>query len=106
MISSLTGAGVFDLDSDRALDIILDVFSDYIVTHHEFFLDFLRISPWAPKKSASLETMDVDDQPSSTKSGKARETLLDNSLDGDKGSSLIAQILGFKYKYYQVRCAP
>lgn len=95
--------GNFDLDPDRTLDIILDTFSDEVVHHHQFFIDFLSVSPWAPKrgKSKDLGAMEVDE--SADKKGKAREALLDIGLEGKDGSSLIAQILGFKFAYYQVR---
>ncbi|KAF9978216.1 THO complex subunit 2, partial [Mortierella antarctica] len=38
--------GYFDLDPNRVLDIALDVFAANVATHHQFFIDFLRKSPW------------------------------------------------------------
>lgn len=95
----MVSAGVFDLDSDRALDIVLDVFSDYVITHHVFFLDFLAVSPWATKLSKGKEA-DKD------QTGSLKEKLMDVDVSGDQGSYLIAQILGFKFAYYQVRTLP
>lgn len=92
--------GNFDLDPDRTLDIILDTFSDQLVHHHQFFLDFLSISPWAPKVkstgSAAEGEMEVDGAESSSKEW------VDVGLDKDQGRSSMAQILGFKFGYYQV----
>src|SRR6266571_5009390 len=39
--------GYFDLDPNRALDIILDVLSQHLTTHYSFFLALLSFSPWA-----------------------------------------------------------
>ncbi|KAF8936987.1 THO complex subunit 2 [Haplosporangium gracile] len=41
--------GCFDLDPNRVLDIILDVFAANVVTHYRFFIHFLRKSQWNPK---------------------------------------------------------
>lgn len=97
-----TRAGNFDLDPDRTLDLILDTFSDQLVQHHQFFLDFLAVSPWAPKrKSSASAEMDVDVEAEGK--GKAREVPVAVGLEEDEGSNVIGQILGFKFGYYQVR---
>ncbi|KAG9071266.1 THO complex subunit 2 [Linnemannia hyalina] len=41
--------GCFDLDPNRVLDIVLDVFAANIVTHYRFFIHFLGMSQWNPK---------------------------------------------------------
>ncbi|KAK3812693.1 MAG: transcription factor/nuclear export subunit protein 2-domain-containing protein, partial [Linnemannia elongata] len=41
--------GCFDLDPNRVLDIVLDVFAANIVTHYRFFIYFLGMSQWNPK---------------------------------------------------------
>jgi THO complex subunit 2 len=92
--------GNFDLDPDRTLDIILDTFSDQLIQHHQFFLDFLSLSPWAPRKKA--KSMEVDGDEEVNRKGKAKEIPIEIGLEGDGGSSLIGQILGFKFAYYQV----
>lgn len=100
--------GNFDLDPDRTLDIILDTFSDQIVQHHQFFIDFLAVSPWAPKAKAvpsstpSQNAMDLDEMPNGKGKAKSEAPLVDVGLEGDTGSFLIGQILGFKFKFYQV----
>ena len=38
--------GTFELDSNRVLDLILDVFAARIVNSYDFFIELLRISPW------------------------------------------------------------
>ncbi|KAG0265306.1 THO complex subunit 2 [Mortierella polycephala] len=48
--------GYFDLDPNRVLDIMLDVFSANIVTHHRFFIEFLRRSPWNSKSREHSNT--------------------------------------------------
>lgn len=100
--------GNFNLDPDRALDIVLDTFSDQIVQHHQFFIDFLAHSPWAPKKPSNGTSkvdaeMDVDDAEGGKGKAKAKEPLVDVGLEGDRGSFLIGQVLGFKFSFYQVR---
>jgi len=39
-------SGYFDLDPNRVLDLVLDVFAANITSHYRFFLEFLQISPW------------------------------------------------------------
>ena len=94
MLTKERRTGNFDLDPDRTLDLILDVFSDQLVGHHQFFLDFLTASPWAPRSPSG----DGD------KKGKSKE-IVDVGLEKDEGKSSIAQVLGFKFGYYQVRAA-
>lgn len=68
-------AGCFDLDPNRVLDIVLDVFAANIVTHYRFFIHFLGMSQWNPK---------------------AQE-------NGTAGRvKTCAQILGFKFQILQV----
>lgn len=97
MLTSSLLAGNFDLDPDRTLDIILDTFSDQLIQHHQFFLDLLSVSPWAPKKPATPAAT------SEATNGKGKKPLVDVGYENDTGSFLIAQILGFKFGYYQVR---
>lgn len=84
--------GYFDLDPVRTLDIILDVFADNVLYHHVFFRELLKASPWSPKgELASLNCH----QPESL--------LPDGSMGSSKrGSGVCAQILGFKFAWYNV----
>ncbi|KAJ3217345.1 THO complex subunit 2 [Clydaea vesicula] len=64
--------GYFDLDPNRVLDVILDVFAANITEHYDFFLLLLEKSPWNSKN------LDLK----------------------QKSASNVAQILGFKFSYY------
>ncbi|OSX60384.1 hypothetical protein POSPLADRAFT_1058548 [Postia placenta MAD-698-R-SB12] len=112
--------GYFDLDPNRALDVILDVFSAHLATHHSFFVSFLSFSPWAPRSKPvnspdSDEAMAVDPDPPKYRgktlddvlslaedlSGKSAE---DPQLPGPahgNPSRVLAQVLGFKFAHYQ-----
>lgn len=57
---------------------------------------------------AALASADESDEPTSnglSDKGKRKELEFDPGLEGDEGKRLIAQILGFKFAYYQVRGA-
>ncbi|TFK29236.1 hypothetical protein FA15DRAFT_664153 [Coprinopsis marcescibilis] len=101
--------GYFDLDPNRALDVILDVFSVHLTTHYTFFLALLSFSPWAStdRRSANTkeETMEVDAATSPYK-GKTLDEILEiseprSSIPGSGGSRVLAQVLGFKFAHYQ-----
>lgn len=108
--------GYFDLDPNRALDIILDIFSTNIITHHEFFLALLSYSPWSgdyqiPEKQPE-DNMSVDNVVEDH-TGKSFDEIL-RTCEGRQASSMgessdslkpkvIQQLLGFKFKHYQVR---
>lgn len=118
--------GYFDLDPNRALDLILDLFSVNLMTHWSFFLVLLGLSPWKGHSSVSVETkkgkessnlngdveMEAEEKVSPYK-GKTLDEVLsiaegENSpkvLPTPKGSNprVLAQVLGFKFRHYQVR---
>lgn len=106
--------GYFDLDPNRALDIILDMLSTHLATHYSFFLALLSCSPWASHRPKSdAEPMVVDAQPDSYIGMSLDEILASkekhhasmeaaNGKNRD-GSRVLAQVLGFKFAYYQVR---
>lgn len=94
-------AGNFDLDPSRTLDVLLDTFSDHVVEHWQFFLDVLSVSPWAPRTLGQPAKSD-----GSIDKGKGKAIRVDVGLESDEGSDTIAQILGFKYAYYQGNEAP
>ncbi|GJN90767.1 hypothetical protein Rhopal_003781-T1 [Rhodotorula paludigena] len=90
--------GNFDLDPSRTLDVFLDTFSDHVVEHHQFFLDFLAASPWAPKARTDAA---IDAK------GKSKEEFpVSVGLEHETGNDTIAQILGFKFAFYQKADAP
>jgi THO complex subunit 2 len=107
--------GYFDLDPNRALDIILDVLSVHLATHYSFFLALLSFSPWSgaykPPNRSSMASDPVPDQ--------YRDKSLDDVLSlaeaqqrkqqefsvishATTNPRVMAQVLGFKFAYYQV----
>jgi hypothetical protein len=88
--------GYFDLDPARALDVILDVFTDNILYHHVFFRELLQLSPWAPRRRKTDET-------NGNHSG-----LPDGGFQPiqEGANTVCAQILGFKFAWYTVNGAP
>ncbi|KAF7353062.1 THO complex subunit 2 [Mycena venus] len=104
--------GYFDLDPNRALDMILDVLSIHLVTHHSFFLALLSFSPWAasyrrPVAGNDGVHMNVDQTPGLFK-GKSIDDVLNladphpNEMKTQGGSPrVMAQVVGFKFAYYQ-----
>lgn len=65
------------------------------MNHHQFFLDYLSVSPWSPKNRAGAPPQDD--------LGKGKGKAPHVGLQNDTGSYLIAQVLGLKFRYYQVR---
>lgn len=70
--------GFFDLDANRVLDMILDVFATLMADYWDFFLELLLISPWAPIVSSGGEI---------------------------KRYTAFGQILGFKFSIYHLEGA-
>jgi THO complex subunit 2 len=107
--------GYFDLDPNRALDIILDVLSVHLATHYSFFLALLSFSPWSGAyKPPNGSSMAFDSVPDLYKDRNLDDVLiLAEARHGDAQESLplhrpstnprvMAQVLGFKFAYYQV----
>ena len=94
LIRVVVSSGNFDLDPDRTLDLVLDTFSSQLTYHWQFFVDLLHHSPWAPRPSIAE---------SDSGKGKAKEAGVQIGLEGDEGSRLLAQILGFKFAFYQTQ---
>jgi THO complex subunit 2 len=84
--------GYFDLETNRVLDIILDLFVSNVSLHYPFFLALLRASPWAQDRGK----------------GKADETISPEGKDEkelrwmheEQGNSTCAHILGFKLQWH------
>lgn len=110
--------GYFDLDPNRALDIILDVLSQHLATHYTFFLTLLSFSPWTGSYLRPFRDEKVMDTRAEIPRGSFNKKSLDeilelvetNSLSGrppnvvkSGDARVLAQVLGFKFKYYQVR---
>ncbi|KAI0693806.1 transcription factor/nuclear export subunit protein 2-domain-containing protein [Cytidiella melzeri] len=106
--------GYFDLDPNRALDIILDVFSVHLATHYSFFLSLLSFSPWAALPRHSPDSMavesgqdmyrgkDLDEvlRLAEVQAGVPQEPQLPAAMGANK-SRVLAQVLGFKFAHYQ-----
>lgn len=108
--------GYFDLDPNRALDIILDVLSQHLTTHYTFFLALLSFSPWAGSYRRPIpddQAMDTEfELPEGAFKGKTLDEILTLAESDSRppaakrpmpgGPRVLAQVLGFKFKYYQV----
>lgn len=108
--------GYFDLDPNRTLDVILDLFFVHCWSHHAFFLELLRCTGWTRAKvveSDGGEEMEMDEKEKEKGKGRYVGMALDDILrvaelgtDGmepDLGPTPVcAQVLGFKFAHYQV----
>lgn len=110
--------GYFDLDPNRALDIMLDVLSVNLATHYTFFLALLSFSPWTGlyrRPSISIAGRMAVDSVTEQLRGKSLDEVLQiteanvvNRLtpplenDGGSESRVLAQVIGFKFSHYQV----
>lgn len=101
--------GYFDLDPNRALDMILDVLSVNLATHYSFFIALLSLSPWCGsyKRPTTEENIVVDSEPGLYK-GKTLDEVLQladskprNTASTGISARVLAQVLGFKFAYYQ-----
>ena len=110
--------GYFDLDANRVLDIILDIFSVNITTHWQFFLALLSYSQWSGesdflKYQGSPENTPLDQKVDQYR-GKSLDEILEIAESSAKGYTMtrksesngkpkvLAQVLGFKFAYYLV----
>ncbi|KAH8118538.1 transcription factor/nuclear export subunit protein 2-domain-containing protein [Phellopilus nigrolimitatus] len=109
--------GYFDLDPNRSLDVILDVFSVNVATHWQFFLALLSCSPWAGdctgmKDWEEAANMKIDPQPDRYHGKSLDEILLltefdakgtgcPSKLETTRKPKVLAQVLGFKFSHYQ-----
>ncbi|KAJ1552891.1 THO complex subunit 2, partial [Nowakowskiella sp. JEL0078] len=95
--------GYFDLDPNRVLDIILDIFTANLADHWDFFIELLQASPWrvrkvrkrvAPSQVASIGTVEMD--------AEGGVTSPDGLLAVEEERSVCASVLGFKFAYYNL----
>lgn len=113
-IKSLIGA--FELDPARVLDVLLDMFACNLVANFRFYVKLLQKSPWWPSDSSfdfSENKMDTEDE---KKGADATffESLREEGVNAffrptsayssypDKGNNTAAQLMGFKFRYYQL----
>ncbi|RDB20480.1 THO complex subunit 2 [Hypsizygus marmoreus] len=105
--------GYFDLDPNRVLDVILDVLSVHLATHYTFFLALLSFSPWTTsyrRPVADSEGSMLVDLPPGSFRGKCLDEILTLADPATRDSvpvltgnrpRVLAQVLGFKFAYYQ-----
>ncbi|KAF0425173.1 THO complex subunit 2 [Gigaspora margarita] len=79
--------GFFNLDPNRVLDLILDVFIANVKNHYEFFIQLLKNSPWLP------DPVDMDKY-------SPNYDILDE-WSNDKGNPTCAHLLGTKFSRYK-----
>lgn len=110
--------GHFGLDPNRALDVILDVLSVHIATHYTFFLALLSFTPWAggfrPPKSNAFEStssnphlyrganLDKILEFAENLAGYKKDETPSAHASAVSTPDVLAQILGFKFRHYQV----
>ena len=103
--------GYFDLDPNRALDVILDVLSVHLATHLSFFLALLSFSPWSGSytRPAAKKEMPVEPSPLQYRDKSLDQILFLAEFPSGRArnettstSGVLAQVLGFKFSYYQV----
>lgn len=104
--------GYFDLDPNRVLDILLDIFSVHLATHSSFFISLLSFSPWGRREQRGVKREDMVVEPDAGRfKGKSLFEVL-KIAEAESGAHLddvdssnarvLAQVLGFKFTYYQV----
>ncbi|KAH9943361.1 transcription factor/nuclear export subunit protein 2-domain-containing protein [Epithele typhae] len=108
---ALSLIGYFDLDPNRALDIILDVFSVHLATHHSFFLALLSFSPWGGQTRQGVKQEEMAVEPDVTQyRGKTLDEIISIAeqqaaapiiATNSSNARVLAQVLGFKFTYYQ-----
>ncbi|MCO5583306.1 hypothetical protein L7F22_037216 [Adiantum nelumboides] len=91
--------GYFDMDPNRVLDVILDIFSANVVHHWPFFLALISLSPWRTVgQGVRSNAMDLD---ASEGENVWRFGSVDTNINDESGHHTCAQILGFKFAFYQ-----
>ncbi|KAI8812587.1 transcription factor/nuclear export subunit protein 2-domain-containing protein, partial [Cladochytrium replicatum] len=82
--------GYFDLDPNRVLDLILDVFTANLVDQWDLYLKLLNLSPWRRRSKAAA--------------GKQNGEMDEDDTQGiapvGDGHLVFGQILGFKFSFY------
>jgi len=108
--------GAFELDPGRVLDILLDTAACTVVSNARFFVRLLKCSAWWPQQLPGLaeeearrgrpqEEKDQEkergDREFFDKLGREGIGAFFERLDKGTGNKVAAQLLGFKFRYYQ-----
>lgn len=106
--------GYFDLNANRVLDVIIDIFAGHALSNYAFFVELLRLTPWAlpivetqydrrlrgmlPQPVlGQYENMDFDDILQAAEQG------MNATEDPPTPTTcVLGQILGFKFAQSQV----
>ncbi|KAI5777624.1 transcription factor/nuclear export subunit protein 2-domain-containing protein [Geopyxis carbonaria] len=108
--------GAFELDPGRVLDILLDTAACTVVSNARFFVRLLETSSWWPQGVPETGPSKRLDEKTRIEKEKEKERT-DNEffaklekegiagffekLETSKGNKVAAQLLGFKFRYYQ-----
>lgn len=120
LLRILSLIGHYSLDSNRVIDIILDIFIINIADHYEFFLHFLQISPWctsgetkdtnSPTNATGNSTLSspltASNTPHSLNPGPALPPDSDNSLNIIKTPSfngILNEVLATKFTGHNIK---
>jgi THO complex subunit 2 len=107
--------GYFDLNPNRVLDIIVDIFAGHALMHYAFFLELLRLTSWVlPTKETQYDRRQrgaIPQLPSGAYTGKEFDDILRIAEKGGdiaddpeaKRSCVLGQIIGFKFAQIQVK---
>lgn len=107
--------GYFDLNANRVLDVIIDIFAGHALTHYAFFVELLRLTPWALPGSESQYDRKARDVLPHVQLGQYEDMEFDDIVRiAEKRSSardslkvpttcVLGQIIGFKFAQFQVR---
>lgn len=112
--------GAFELDPGRVLDILLDTAACTIVSNARFFVRLLKCSAWWPQQTNVDEddNIGLSSEEIRTEKERKKEKLDQEFFDrlrqdggmngffeqaekGRGGNKVAAQLLGFKFRYYQ-----
>ncbi|KAK6504373.1 THO complex subunit 2 [Arthrobotrys conoides] len=101
--------GCFDLDPNRALDVILDIFANGVVANWRFFVQLLRESEWWPKDAPSVDGPLYQEDGFFDRLERDGFKALCELPDGSDillrrgGNKVAAQVIGYKFKFYMMK---
>ncbi|KAK6335844.1 THO complex subunit 2 [Orbilia blumenaviensis] len=101
--------GCFDLDPNRALDVILDIFANGVVANWRFFVQLLRESEWWPTDAPSVEGPLYQEDDFFDRLERDGFKALCELPDGSDillqrgGNKVAAQVIGYKFKFYMMK---
>ncbi|KAF3200824.1 THO complex subunit 2 [Orbilia oligospora] len=101
--------GCFDLDPNRALDVILDIFANGVVANWRFFVQLLRESEWWPKDVPSVDGPLYQEDDFFDRLERDGFKALCELPDGSNillrrgGNKVAAQVIGYKFKFYMMK---